>query len=130
MELGQPRRDPAVAALEARLGWPAVMAEGCRWIIGKPGKGAWKWCGAPCIDAGRAAGTTWCAHHWRLVYLIGGSGVDSDQPIRGGPRSKGGGEPSEERSVPPDNSRLARPDHHPLWVPRDDSSENPTAGDA
>ena len=81
MELGQPTRYPALAALEARLGWPAVMAEGCRWVIGEPGKGAWKWCGAPCIVAGRAGSAAWCADHWRLVFMIGGSGVDSDQSI-------------------------------------------------
>jgi hypothetical protein len=73
MEQRQLRRDPAVAALEARLGWPAVMAEGCRWIIGEPGGGAWKWCGAPCTGAGSSA---WCAEHWRLIYLIGDSGVE------------------------------------------------------
>lgn len=76
MEPGQPRRDPAVAALEARLGWPAVMAEGCRWIIGEPGTGAWKWCGAACIVSGGTGNAAWCADHWRLVYLIGDSGVD------------------------------------------------------
>ena len=78
---GPPKRDPALAALEARLGWPAVMTEGCRWIIGEPGKGAWKWCGAPCIVAGRGGSAAWCADHWRLVYLIGDRGVDPEQSI-------------------------------------------------
>jgi len=35
----RPRKDPGLAALETRLGWPAVMAEGCRWIIGEPRNG-------------------------------------------------------------------------------------------
>ena len=81
MELEQPRRDRAVTTLEARLGWPAVMTEGCRWIIGEPGKGAWKWCSAPCIVAGSAGSAAWCADHWRLVYLIDDIGVDPDQSI-------------------------------------------------
>ena len=81
MELEQPRRDPGIAALEARLGWPAVMAEGCRWVNGEPGKGSWKWCGAPCIVAGSARSAAWCADHWRLVYMIGGIGIDPDQSI-------------------------------------------------
>ena len=85
---GPPKRDPALAALEARLGWPAVMTEGCRWIIGEPGKGAWKWCGAPCIVAGSAGSATWCADHWRLVYLIGDRGVDPESvPAAPDPRA-------------------------------------------
>jgi hypothetical protein len=71
-----PRGDLGLAALEARLGWPAVMAEGCRWIIGDPGTGARQWCGAPCITSGDASRTAWCADHWRWVYMSGESDVD------------------------------------------------------
>ena len=79
MKSGPPGRDPALAALEARLGWPAVMAEGCRWIIGEPGNGAWEWCGAPCIVSGAAGSAAWCADHWRSVYMIGGNGDYPDE---------------------------------------------------
>jgi len=83
------RREPAVTALETRLGWPAVMAEGCRWIIGEPSKGAWRWCGAPRVVAGSAGSGAWCADHRRLVYSIGGIAVDADQSIRGGTQIPG-----------------------------------------
>ena len=73
MEL-EPKRDPALAALEARLGWPAVMTEGCRWIIGEPRQGAWKWCGAPCIAAGSAGSAAWCANRERNGRPFGADG--------------------------------------------------------
>jgi hypothetical protein len=78
IKLEQTGKVPALAALETRLGWPAVMTEGCRWIIGK---GAWKWCGAPCVVTGSAGSAAWRAEHRRLVYMIGDIGVDPDQSI-------------------------------------------------
>ena len=75
----RPRKDPGLAALETRLGWPAVMAEGCRWIIGEPRNGTWKWCSAPCVTDRGIGATVWCADHWRLVYMIGDGGIDPDQ---------------------------------------------------
>ena len=74
-----PRKDPGLAALERRLGWPAVMAEGCRWIIGEPCNGTWKWCSAPCVADRGTGATAWCADHWRLVYMIDDVGIDPDQ---------------------------------------------------
>ena len=68
MKPRQPRRDPTGAALEVRLGWPAVLAEGCRWIIGEPGRGPWKWCGAPCTGAG---GTGSAADPFQMSSLRG-----------------------------------------------------------
>jgi len=96
----RPRKDPALAALETRLGWPDVGADGCRWIVGEPGNGTWKWCGAPCVADRGGGATAWCADHWRLVYMIGDISVEPDQSILRRAQIEGPREPGQERNIP------------------------------
>lgn len=57
-------REPISAAvLDERL-----TTEGCRWVIGDPGRGGdWRWCGAKIIDG------SWCAEHAAIGRMRGGS---------------------------------------------------------
>jgi len=96
----RPRKDPALAALETRLGWPDVVADGCRWIVGEPGNGTWEWCGAPCVADRGGGATAWCADHWRLVYMIGDISVEPDQSILRRAQIEGPREPGQERNIP------------------------------